>query len=265
MSGWTAHILEQYRNNRLIRPRADYTGKAGRPALGPDRIAKRRTLQRAAVAHSQRAEARPQLSCDIKHARSAYFRSNLDAIAERLATAASRWTSRRSGSWIRTPRGHHRIRATEGASGTPPARKSASCESEGADTSELQQQVRANGERMSALDEQVKELDEKFRTMLAGIPNVPHESVPVGKTADDNVEVRRWGTPREFDFQPKAHWDLGPGAGHPGPGARRQSHRRALRRLLGLGRAAGAGADQFHARRAHARARLHARCCRRSW
>jgi seryl-tRNA synthetase len=45
--------------------------------------------------------------------------------------------------------------------------------------------------------------------MLAGIPNIPHESVPVGKTADDNVEVRRWGQPRQFDFAPKPHWDLG--------------------------------------------------------
>src|SRR6185437_14824335 len=45
---------------------------------------------------------------------------------------------------------------------------------------------------------------------LAGIPNLPHESVPVGRGAEDNVEVRRWGMPREFDFQPKPHWDLGP-------------------------------------------------------
>ena len=47
-------------------------------------------------------------------------------------------------------------------------------------------------------------------TLLAGVPNIPHESVPVGKSADDNVEVRRWGQPRQFDFEPKAHWDLGP-------------------------------------------------------
>ena len=45
---------------------------------------------------------------------------------------------------------------------------------------------------------------------MAGVPNIPHESVPVGKSADDNVEVRRWGQPRQFDFEPKAHWDLGP-------------------------------------------------------
>ena len=44
-------------------------------------------------------------------------------------------------------------------------------------------------------------------------PNIPHESVPYGKDDSDNPEVRRWGTPREFDFEPKAHWDLGPELG----------------------------------------------------
>jgi seryl-tRNA synthetase len=53
----------------------------------------------------------------------------------------------------------------------------------------------------------------EFREMLAGIPNVPHESVPVGTSAEDNVEVRRSGEPRAFDFEPKSHWDLGPDLG----------------------------------------------------
>ena len=55
----------------------------------------------------------------------------------------------------------------------------------------------------------MKVLEEQFRDLLAGIPNLPHESVPVGKSADDNVEVRRDGQPRAYDFEPKAHWDLG--------------------------------------------------------
>ena len=88
-------------------------------------------------------------------------------------------------------------------------------------------------------------------------PNVPHESVPVGKDADDNVEVRRVGEPRAVRFRAQGALGPGPGAGHPGSGARRQDHRRALRPLLGHGREAGARAHQFHARRAHARARLH--------
>ena len=79
----------------------------------------------------------------------------------------------------------------------------------GADTSEKQQQVRAIGERIAELDECVKKLDLEFRDFLARIPNLPHESVPAGKDEHANVEVRRWGSPREFDFQPKPHWDLG--------------------------------------------------------
>ena len=73
--------------------------------------------------------------------------------------------------------------------------------------------MREIGERISSLDERAKEVDERFREMLAGIPNLPHDSVPVGKSEEDNVEVRRVGEPRIFDFEPKAHWDLGPELG----------------------------------------------------
>ncbi len=59
----------------------------------------------------------------------------------------------------------------------------------------------------------VKRLDAEFRDFLARIPNAPHASVPVGSDERENVEVRRWGTPREFNFTPKAHWDLGPELG----------------------------------------------------
>src|SRR6266852_2252913 len=83
----------------------------------------------------------------------------------------------------------------------------------GTDTTERQQQVREIGNRIAALDEQVKALDEQFRELLAGIPNLPHESVPVGRGPEDNVEVRRCGEPPKFDFAPKAHWDLGPELG----------------------------------------------------
>jgi seryl-tRNA synthetase len=83
----------------------------------------------------------------------------------------------------------------------------------GEDTTERQQKVREMGERIAALDLAAGELDEQFRQMLAGVPNTPHPSVPAGKSADDNVEVRRWGTPPAFSFQPKAHWDLGPELG----------------------------------------------------
>src|SRR5271157_3124996 len=77
----------------------------------------------------------------------------------------------------------------------------------------LRDEARRLRAEISSLDEQVKALEEAFRELLAGIPNVPHESVPPGKDSEDNLEVRRVGQPRPFDFEPKAHWDLGPELG----------------------------------------------------
>ncbi len=79
----------------------------------------------------------------------------------------------------------------------------------GADTGAQQQQVRTMGDRIAELDESVRKLDLEFRDFLSGIPNAPHESVPVGRDESANVEVRRWGAPRAFNFEPKPHWDLG--------------------------------------------------------
>jgi seryl-tRNA synthetase len=71
-----------------------------------------------------------------------------------------------------------------------------------AETKDLREQI-ATSEKIAS------DLETRLQDILAGIPNLPHHSVPVGKSADDNVEVRRWGTPPKFDFEPKAHWDLG--------------------------------------------------------
>ncbi|HHY81298.1 MAG TPA: serine--tRNA ligase [Clostridiales bacterium] len=62
---------------------------------------------------------------------------------------------------------------------------------------------------IKGLDEKVREVDEKLNDILLTLPNIPHESVPIGASDADNKEVRRWGTPAEFDFEPKAHWDIG--------------------------------------------------------
>ncbi len=79
----------------------------------------------------------------------------------------------------------------------------------GTDTAEQQSQVRAMGEQISELDAQVQQLDGEFRDFLARVPNLPQGSVPVGKDESANVEVRRHGTPRDFGFQPKPHWEIG--------------------------------------------------------
>jgi seryl-tRNA synthetase len=80
---------------------------------------------------------------------------------------------------------------------------------QGEDTAARQEEVRGLKQRIADLDESVKALDAEFRDVLAAIPNIPHESVPVGRDSEENVEVRRVGEPRKFDFEPKAHWDLG--------------------------------------------------------
>ncbi|HLJ50135.1 MAG TPA: serine--tRNA ligase [Bryobacteraceae bacterium] len=138
-----------------------------------------------------------------------FFRANLDSITPRLAARGFELDTAQ----FRELDAERRQVVTE-TEQLKAQRNSQSAEisklrKEGIDTTEMQARVRSMGDRISELDEQVKSLDERFRGMLAGIPNLPHESVPTGKSSDDNVEVRRWGTPREFDFAPKAHWDLG--------------------------------------------------------
>ena len=79
----------------------------------------------------------------------------------------------------------------------------------GQDASAAVAQTKELKEQIAALEKTATELDERLRDILTGIPNLPHASVPVGHSAEDNVEVRRWGTPPKFDFTPKPHWDLG--------------------------------------------------------
>jgi seryl-tRNA synthetase len=78
---------------------------------------------------------------------------------------------------------------------------------------ELRAQMRTVGDRVKALDAELKAVDEAIEALLVQVPNVPHPSVPSGKSDADNVEVRRWGTPREFAFTPKPHEDVGEALG----------------------------------------------------
>jgi len=79
----------------------------------------------------------------------------------------------------------------------------------GQDAEEMVQEMRQVSARIKELDEEIRDLEEQIQVTLLSIPNIPHESVPVGRDAADNVEVRRWGEPRQFDFTPRAHWELG--------------------------------------------------------
>ncbi len=79
----------------------------------------------------------------------------------------------------------------------------------GEDTTDVQASVRALGDRIGELDEQVRMAESDFRDALLRIPNVPHASAPVGADDSDNVLVRSWGELRSFDFEPKNHMELG--------------------------------------------------------
>ena len=79
----------------------------------------------------------------------------------------------------------------------------------GQDASAAMAQTKELREKIAGLEKTAGDLDVRLRDILVGIPNLPHTSVPVGQSADDNVEVRRWGTAPKFDFTPKPHWELG--------------------------------------------------------
>ncbi|MFS0639068.1 serine--tRNA ligase [Mesobacillus foraminis] len=76
------------------------------------------------------------------------------------------------------------------------------------DASQLIAEMREVGDRIKKLDEELKGVEESLDHLLMSIPNIPHESVPVGETEDDNIEIRKWGETPKFSFEPKPHWDL---------------------------------------------------------
>ena len=141
------------------------------------------------------------------------FRANLDAIAQRLSTRGFGLPVEK----LRELDTQRRAAITESEElrrdQNLQSREIARLRKEGADTADLQRVSREIGERIAALSAVADETDSKYRELLAGVPNIPHESVPVGKSADDNVVVRTFGEPRAFDFEPKAHWDIGPDLG----------------------------------------------------
>jgi seryl-tRNA synthetase len=137
------------------------------------------------------------------------FRTNMDSIAQRLSTRGMtlpvdqfrELDTRRRAAITET----EELRQRQNAQ----SRQIAILRKEGADTSEQQGISRELGDRIAALAAIAEEADARYRELLAGVPNVPHESVPVGKSAEDNVLIRTSGEHRAFDFEPKPHWDIG--------------------------------------------------------
>ncbi|MGD2113016.1 MAG: serine--tRNA ligase, partial [Gammaproteobacteria bacterium] len=78
----------------------------------------------------------------------------------------------------------------------------------GADIAPLLKEVEGLGDQLKAIEQELGGIQEDLNEALLGIPNIPHDSVPAGKDETDNAEVRRWGTPPDFTFEPRDHVDL---------------------------------------------------------
>ncbi|MBQ2846419.1 MAG: serine--tRNA ligase, partial [Firmicutes bacterium] len=81
----------------------------------------------------------------------------------------------------------------------------------GEDTSALFAEMKQLSAKIKELDGEVAAIEEELRTILLGVPNTPYHEVQIGEDDSANVELRKWGTPREFEFEAKAHWDIGEG------------------------------------------------------
>lgn len=100
-----------------------------------------------------------------------------------------------------------KARRNEGSKRVPELKK------KGEDVSALMDEMRAIGEEIKGLDSELEELESDFSKKLLMMPNRLHASVPIGEDENDNVEVRRWGEPRSFSFEPRPHWELGENLG----------------------------------------------------
>jgi seryl-tRNA synthetase len=142
-----------------------------------------------------------------------FFRTNIDAIAKRLADRGFKLDVEA----FRTLDAERRAALTEverlKAQRNTESEEIGKLRKAGHDTSERQQKVRELAASIAEFEAAALGFDVRFQELMAGVPNTPHPSVPTGTSEADNVEVRHWGTPPQFSFAPKAHWDLGPELG----------------------------------------------------
>lgn len=144
-----------------------------------------------------------------------YLRDNLDAVRAALGARAGNWDFERFVSLdderrrlIGEVEGRQALRNEASKTIGELMRNGRSDDAEAA-----KERVRVVNEEIAALDVELAGVEAEVREMLMTIPNVPDASVPVGADENDNVEIRRWGAPPAFDFEPAAHWDLGPELG----------------------------------------------------
>lgn len=84
---------------------------------------------------------------------------------------------------------------------------------QGADTAHIEEEVKRLKEKIEDYEKELSVVETELKDLMLRLPNLPHESVPYGEDENQNVEVRRWGTPREFSFEPKPHWEIGERSG----------------------------------------------------
>ncbi len=141
------------------------------------------------------------------------LRSNLDAVAEGLAKRGKRIDFGEF-SAVEAERKTLQTRTQElQAQRNSLSKQIGMLKGQGKDASEVMAQVGVLGDELKASEARLGELLEKFNAILAGLPNIPDESVPVGSDETANVEIKRWGTPRTFDFAVKDHTDVGEALG----------------------------------------------------
>lgn len=137
------------------------------------------------------------------------LRNDLDTVAERLATRGFTLDVEH----LRTLEAQRRElqASTEALQSERNARSKAigRAKANGEDIAPLLADVDTLGDRLSQASKRLEEAQTQFDAICMGLPNLPHDSVPVGKNEDDNVELSRWGTPRQFDFEVRDHTDLG--------------------------------------------------------
>lgn len=144
-----------------------------------------------------------------------FVRENLEAVAEAMANRNFSWDSER---FVQLD---EERRSAIAAAEELQAQRNAVSKSIGKmmgqglkeEAEEAKAQVRQINEQLESASEKREAAEGALRELLMATPNMPHETTPIGRDENDNPEVRRWGTPREFDFEAKAHWDLGPELG----------------------------------------------------
>lgn len=143
----------------------------------------------------------------------AFVRANLELVEEKLKSRGA--AALLDG--FRQLDAHRRERITEmeqlKAQRNRLSEEVARLKKSGQDATAVMEETRALKQNTDALEATAAAAEEQLRTMLASIPNLPHESVPVGRSEHDNIETKRWGTPPNFDFPPKPHWEIGEALG----------------------------------------------------